>query len=174
MKFSLHVLAFVFLEAPWVIRCTCRPLSRSLKHTWSCVGTAASNEASTAERAASAASLIADLVAFEIRFRVLDKREALLADPYHCNAISFRTIWVSPSLTTHPKRLGWCVERSPNMGGDGHFFFKKVFFCWMKLVWVEVEWIFFCWMKIVWVEVEWVFVLKKNSLSWSWMYYICV
>ena len=54
------------------------------------VGTSASNEASTAERSAPAASLLADLAASEIRFRVLDKREALLADPDRCSAISFR------------------------------------------------------------------------------------
>ena len=55
-----------------------------------CVGTSASNEASIAERAAPATSLLADLAAFEIRFRVLDKREALLADPDRWSAISFR------------------------------------------------------------------------------------
>ena len=85
------------------------------------VGSSASNEASTAERAAPAASLLAYLVAFEIRFRILDKREALLADLDRCSAISFRThsrtIWVSLSssdaiLTTHPKRPGRCAERS--------------------------------------------------------------
>ena len=54
-----------------------------------CVGTSASNEASTAERSVPAASLLSDLAAFEIRFRVLDKREALLADPDRCSAISF-------------------------------------------------------------------------------------
>ena len=57
----------------------------------------------------------------EMRFRVLDKREALIADPDRFSAISFRThsrtIWVSLSssvaiLTTHPKRLGRCVEHS--------------------------------------------------------------
>ena len=63
---------------------------RSMSTPECCVGTSASNEASTAERSAPAASLLADLAAFERRFHVLDKREALLADPDRCRAISFR------------------------------------------------------------------------------------
>ena len=70
----------------WYLRVSLR--SMSTPECW--VGTSASNEASTAERSAPTASLLADLAAFEIRFRVLDKREALLADPDRCSAISFR------------------------------------------------------------------------------------
>ena len=64
---------------------------------------------------APAASLLADLVAFEIRFRFLDKREAILADPDRCSAISdfipyaftyFLSLHSSDAILTHPKRLG--------------------------------------------------------------------
>ena len=77
-------------------------------------------------------------------------------------------IWVSLSdaILTHPKRLGRCVKRSPNLGGDGQFLLECPR---PRTLNTKVEWIFFCWMKIVWVEVEWYFVLEKNSLSWSWM-----